>query len=179
MSWDHNMVFDHPIWENIALQLASTYGSRIYFTPETMIQENILDPLVVTQSVSDFFGTRPLNLVIVGRPAGWSKDGDGIWQENWPPPGLDDAKAKHIATYDQFTKYETHIWTDFIFVNTIMDENPDSRIEEMMNALDARLTDLCSELAAYGFTYHGKIESEVEENFFHSVIDTFLATPEA
>lgn len=169
-------MIDYPIWKDIGEVLeTSTYPKR-YITPEQYVSVNPLESLTVIPGLSGFFGTKPLNLFIVSIPFGWEQDEDGTWQDHWPPPDLDNAKARHIEDYKNFSSYKTIVFIDFNIVNIIMAENPDSRIEEMMNAVKGHMQDLCSELADYGFVMGEDITGTVDATFFQPYIDEFFTS---
>jgi hypothetical protein len=89
----------------------------------------------------DFFGPKVCNILVINGPYG---DFDS---------STNAAKARLIATYDKFAKYETHVFVDKGAAK-IRCMNP----TDQMN-LDAKLAALCGELTNYGFTWHGSLES--------------------
>jgi hypothetical protein len=151
------MIITYTVWDDLGAELVSDYAPR-YLTPEKIDGENPLDPFVAKDDLDHFFGTKVLNIFIVGKPYGWTFDGS-TWTDNWPPPGLSDAITKHIATYEKYTKYQTLVWIDFGIVDLIMESNPSSRFEEMMVAVSGHMSDLCTTLADYGFIFMGDITS--------------------
>jgi hypothetical protein len=170
------MTFDYPIWKDIGVKLRDVDYPKRYVTPENYKKANPLENLVVPPDIEKFFGTKTCNLFIASRPYGWSK-GSGNWTESWPPEGFDESVARHKQTYKQFARYETHIWTDFYLVSIVEGFNPDTRLREMMEAVEGHLEAVCTELADYGFTYEGRIEDAIESNFFASIIDAFWKKP--
>lgn len=168
------MIIPHTIWQEISDALAERY-KHYYYTPERHDNTNPMEFLTVRQDITKFFGTKTLSLFIIGKPYGWEKNEDDEWEDHWPPEGLEDAINHHIEVYEKFSIYRTLIWIDFIIVQKIMESNPDSRIQEMMEAVEGHISDMCSTLADYGLQYMGRIEEGVEMNFFTPYIDEFLA----
>lgn len=169
------MNIPYPLWADIGTGLKTISYPKRYITPERFTHEtdpNPLANLVVLPDIPEFFATKVCNIFIVGVPYGWKLDGSE-WVEEWPPPNYLDAVQRHKDTFERFTKYETHVWMDMYIVQQVMDANPDSNFENMMNATKANIEGMCSELAEYGFTYEGEFTSAVERNFFHEIIDAF------
>lgn len=166
-------MIDYPIWRDIGEVLKTSTYSKRYITPEQYLADNPLESLTVIPGLPGFFGTQVLNIFIVAIPFGWEKDGDGIWQDNWPPNDLNNAKARHIESYNNFSSYKTIIFMDFNIVNQIMAENPESRIQEMMDAVKGHMEELCTELAEYGFEMGADITGTVDAEFFQPYIDEF------
>lgn len=161
-------------WPVVGESLKVGKYEKRYVTPEKYIAPaNPIENLVVPPGIENFFGTKVLNILIVAVPYGWVKAG-GFWSEGtWPYPGLEDAKARHIATYSKFTKYETHVFMDFNIVNLIMAAQPGSRFETMMDTVRGRMISICNDLTNYGWTMHPNITGPVEADFFYPIIDSF------
>ena len=165
-------MIEYKIWNEVGETLVEDLPRR-YVTPEQFLDDSPMNALTVLPEIEEFFGTKPLNLFIVAKPYGWSKEGD-TWTESWPPEGWDEAVERHKAKYKKFTKYKTHIWMDFYLVSLIMEASPDSQFETMMTAVEGRIQSLCSDLADYGFVYEGRIEEPKPAEFFKEKIRAFF-----
>ena len=166
------MPINYTIWNDLGTQLELYYKKR-YFTPERYVADNPLENLVVLPGIEQFFGTKVFNIFIVSVPYGWVKDEDGIWVENWPPEGFEEAKSRHIANYDKFTSYVTYIYMDYYIVQLMEAQSANTRMREMMDQTKVRLTDLCSELVDYGFFMREDLNDPKDINYFKPVIDNF------
>ncbi len=166
-------LFSYQTWQEVGNQLRDFKYKKKYCTPEQYVTPNPLATLVVPDGITDFFGTKVCNIFIVAQPYGWTQSGSS-WTENWPPSGLEDAVNRHMDMYDKFTWYETHMYMDFNLVNRIMEMNPSSNFETMMNSTKAHLEAVCVQLGDFGFTMEDDIESEVGAEFFQPVIDEFI-----
>lgn len=163
----------YTLWTDIGNTLANVKYKERYITPERYIADNPLEALVALPDVEKFFGTKVLNIFIVAQPIGWVKAGED-WVENWPPPGWDACRDRHIATYSRFTKYKTLVYTDFNIVNKVMAANSNSLMRQMMEATEGKLQyQLCPQLADYGWEFKERITAAVEANYFDSVIREF------
>jgi hypothetical protein len=171
------MLITYTDWNDLATTLGQYYQQKnVYFTPETYQNTNPMEYLTSGQGILQFFGPKPITIMIIGLPYGWKKDGSGNWVDSWPPDGFTDALNQHTQTYPQWSNYQTLVWLDFIIVGKIMDANPDSMFETMMNALDGHLTALGTQLTQVGINYMGKLMTKPEYNFFTPFIEQFLAT---
>lgn len=150
----------YTLYDEIGVSLAAN-NSPFYLQPERWLGANPMESLTVPPGTENFFGPKVLNLFVVGVPYGWEFV-DGVWQENWPPDGFLELVELHKQKYAEFTSYRTYIWMDFNIVTTVMTVNPDSRFQEMMEATEARMQELCTELAAYGFMFMGRDPTEAE-----------------
>lgn len=166
---------DYPLWDDVSTGLrAERYNGR-YLTPERYIAKNPVENLVVPPGVDKFFGTKVLNIFLVGTPYGWAKNGSGVWTESWPPSGLGDAVERHKATYKKFTRYKTLVYVDFYLVSLIMAQSSSSRFREMMDKVKTRLATLCGDLAAFGFVLKPDVTTAVQPSFFYPELDDFYA----
>lgn len=162
----------YTLWSDLGQLLEGTNYEKYYFTAEKYKADNPLENLVVLPGIESFFGPKVLNLFIVSKPYGWKKNGDGEWEENWPPEGLNDAVARHQASFEAFRYYKTYIFIDFNFARKLKERVPDSRIEEMLTATKNRLATLVSEqLGEYGFEMGPDIQNEVGAEFFAPYLD--------
>jgi hypothetical protein len=109
-----------------------------------------------------FFGPYVLNLVSITGP--YIKDGDPEWDQE----DVDACKAILAATYSQFSRYETHVIID-IDADAASDPDYSSAMSQTRTALQ----NLCSELAAYGFTYVGDVSSGDMTATLDGIIRTF------
>ena len=96
---------------------------------------------VVPLTEEDFFGPYVCNVIVL----------TGIYKD-WSSSSVGAAKARLIATYAKFTKYELHIMIDKTADNIINADTGD------LNTMDNDLTTLAAALADYGVTYYGKLE---------------------
>ncbi len=166
------MTFDYDIWQKVGDQLAEFKWKKHYLQPEQYAKGNPMEVLTPPSYITTFFGTKVLNIFIVGIPYGWTQSGTD-WTEDWPPEGFDDLVTSHKLNYSQFTKYETHIYMDFNLVKKIMADSPDSKFETMMTAVKGHMENLCNDLAEYGFKLEADITSEVDADFFKDIIEAF------
>lgn len=162
----------YELWTTIGHELETIKYNKRYITPEQYIANNPLENLVVPLGIENFFGTKVLNIFIIGVPYGWEKVG-GTWVESWPPAGLEESVLRHKMMYKRFTKYETHIFMDFNIVEIVMSTNSTSKFREMMNATKTRITAICDDLANCGYTLEPDITQEVTASHFSPIINTF------
>ncbi len=149
-------IINYTQWQTAGADLLEQYP-RTYVNTEVYLSNNPMEPLTVPAGVEDFFGSKVLTFLIVGIPYGWALNGEGNWEETWPPEGLNDLIERHKAIYEEFTKYQCVILVDFYIVELLMIENAESRFRDMMEITDTRMSDLADELADYGFTYGGRV----------------------
>lgn len=164
------MIIDYQLWDEVGKELQDNKYKKRYLTPEQYDKlPNPLENLVVPVGIDSFFGTKVCNIFIVAIPFGWKSS----TEEEWPPPGYEDAKQRHKDTYDKFAKYETHVYMDFNIVKKIMAEEPESKFEEMMQTTKAHMQSMCADLSEYGFKMEGDITGDVTASHFYEVIDAF------
>lgn len=160
-------------WEPVGIALGQKYKKR-YWTPERLPENlNPLRNLVVLEGIDRFFGTKVCNIFIVGLLFGWRQSGEE-WVEDWPPTGYADAKARHIDTFKYFSKYETHVYMDYNLVAKVEAADPETDFRRLMNGTKGRMQEMCSDLAAYGFTMEPDIVGEVGAEYFYDVLDPFM-----
>lgn len=164
------MIIPYTMWEEIAVAL-DLYYEKAYLTLEQNEMAHPLVALAVPEGTESFFGTKTQSLFIAAIPFAWEKV-DGVWQDNWPPPGYADAVIRHNEKYSEFAIYKAKVWTDFNIVAQVMAANPFSRFQEMMEAVDTHMQEMCAE--CQGFEYMGRIESTIEYTYFVPIIDAFL-----
>ncbi len=164
---------EYKVWDRVGAELRDFKYKKKYVTPERYLDESPLDNLVAPPDFPDFFGTKVCNIFIVGIPYGWTKGGDGIWSENWPPVRYEEYKAAHIENFKKYTWYETHVYIDMNLVDLVMEDSPSSRFREMMESTKSRLQTMCDELADYGFIMEEDLTTEVDASFFQDTIDLF------
>lgn len=167
-------IIQHTTWTDIGQALMEYYYDK-YVTPERIDNVNPLEWLVPTSGATTFFGTKPLNLFIVGKPYGWFRNSDGELEDQWPPPDLVESIEWHKAVYEQYSIYKTYIWMDWVIVDLIMQENEESNFEEMMTTTEGHIIEMCEELAEYGFTYLGRLTEDPGIDYFIALIEEFLA----
>ena len=167
-------IIQHTLWSELGSALLSYYYDK-YITPERIDNVNPLEWLVPTNGVTSFFGTKPLNLFIIGKPYGWFRNSDGELEDQWPPPDLLESIEIHKAVYETYSIYKTYVWMDWVIVNMIMEENEDSNFRDMMEVTEGHIIEMCSELEDYGFRYMGRIEEAPSIDYFIALIDEFLA----
>lgn len=163
----------YGIWEQVGQDLHNNLYKKRYINPEQYLSENPMEPLVVLPDITQFFGTKCHTIFIVSVPYGWKKV-NGDWIEEWPPEGFEAAKARHRETYNKFNRYETRIYMDFYIVSLMEQNNPDSKMRDMMNATKGHLQDLCDELVDYGFIMMPDITTAKDAAFFKDEIDEFF-----
>lgn len=165
----------YTLWPDNAEEIAVKYRKQ-YFTPERFVDKvNPLYALTVPSDFVDFFGTKVCNIFIVGIPFGWLRQGDE-YVEDWPPPGYNTSKAKHILDYKKFAKYETHVYMDFNIVAKIEEEEPETNFRELMDQTKVWMQEMCSDLAEYGFAIHEDITGDVPPSHFDEIFDEFYAS---
>ena len=165
-------IIPYTLWETDGIALRDTAYPTKYLTPEKYISDNPLESLVALPGVDDFFGTKVLNIFIVSHLYGYNSSGDEIWE----PDGYADALARHMATYHQFAKYETHVYIDMNIVNKIMEAEPGSDFASKMTTTKYHMEAMCTALADYGFTLEDDITEDVGPEFFYPIIDAFYGT---
>lgn len=159
------------MWDDVGAASDTIY-EKYYFHYIKTTPVDPIDPVVVRIELFDFFGTRPLNLLIIGKPYGWLDSGSG-YEFNWPPTGLNDAKEHHKITFKKYREYKTRVWMDFNIVALVEAETPDTNFREMMEASEAQIITLCDELKDFGFTYMGRITTAVDASYFAQYIEPF------
>lgn len=167
------MTFDYHVWYDLGQSMANGNYKGRYFTPEIYQAKNPLENLVVIPGTTDFFGTKVCNIFIVGIPYGYNYISGAGWVNQWPPDGFEDAVNRHIATYQYYTKYETHVYMDYNLVALIMDDQPTSNFRAMMDLTKLNMQQMCFRLASYGFVMEDDITGEVGADFFAPVINKF------
>lgn len=165
------LIYDH--WPGVGTGLAAAHP-RKYVTRQGYVANDPLEHLVVRATTPKFFGTQVLNLFVAGVPYGWAKDGSGVWQDNWPPDGLTQSVADHQATHPKFSYYRTVIFMDYNFVRVVEEDNPDSRLREMMDAVELHFLDLIPDLP--GFEMGPRVETPVGPDFFSGYAGPFFAS---
>ena len=161
---------------NTASSLKSSY-SKQYFDFQYFDTENPLDNLVCLPGKEKFFGTKVLNLFVVGKPYGWKRKdpppSEGSkWEFDWPPPRYEAALARHKATYKLFASYKTYVWTDWILVKKVMDADEDSDFEDMMETTEDKIKEMCNKLSKYGFKFVKRLESDPGLGYFQNYLKT-------
>jgi hypothetical protein len=150
--------------EDIKAEVELNYP-RKYVDLYEIDEEDPIDPLAkVVPTVEDnFFGTNALNLLVFTKL--YIND-DEEWDAQY-----EDSKARLLATYDKFAKYELHIYIDSA-AGDILDAN-----EGQLETFEELLTGLAEELVDYGITYHGQMSSETGElgTSINEVIQTFIS----
>lgn len=115
-------------------------GLKVQFPKEYMddygLSSNPLDVVVPCFPGKNFFGSCVLNLISVTN--GCDSAGSG--------PIVDHFKD----VFSRFIVYETHMWV-----------NGDTFTGDSAST-EASLLDICTQLTDFGFTYHGKINTQAE-----------------
>lgn len=108
-------------------------------------------------TVDDFFGPRVCNVIIL------------TGNYDWDAGTVATAKTRLIATYPFFTKYETHVIVD--------DSSPNISCMDTGTKSDllSRLTALCSDLSAYGFTFEGNLSGSGITSAIDRILGAFYA----
>ncbi len=137
--------------------------------PKKYVDQYELDPdatvdplaLVVPTTEDLFFGTYACNVIIY---TNLYLTDDLDWDIQ-----VEDSKARLIATYALFAKYELHIF---------IDSDADGIIDADSGTLtdfDTMLTDLADELADYGVVYYGQMtEDDIEAELNDVIIPAFV-----
>lgn len=115
-------------------------GLKAQFPKEYMddygLSHNPLDVVVPCFPGKNFFGSCVLNLVSITNGCDGVNSGEMI---------------DHFKTvYDRFILYETHIW---VSADTFAGDS---------TSTEAVLANICNQLVDFGFTYHGKINTQAE-----------------
>lgn len=167
-------VIQHRIWESVAADISLEW-SKQYFDFQYFDTENPLDPITILPGLDEFFGTKVLNLFIVGLPYGWKKKssagpGESKWEFDWPPEGFEAAVARHKETYKLFASYKTYVWMDWVIVKKVMDAEPEAEFEDMMEATEDKIKEMCDTLSKFGFKFVKRLEEEVGSQYFRSYL---------
>lgn len=167
------MSFFPSPWKGIATTLDVKYD-KDYFYYQKFKHDNFLASLV--PDTEDFFGTKVFNIFIAQRPYGWKEcGGPNQRQFQWPPDGFQESLDRYLLVKDRFASFKTYIWVDYWTALENRTINPASDWVTMMDDTNAAIEAFCT--ATPGFTYMGKIESQVEPNFFFEQIEEFFGTP--
>lgn len=176
------MPVEYTLWETIGESLQEHYD-RQYITPEEFLDTSCpLTAFVATDGLEEFFGTKVLNICIVDHPFGWRKNDDGELEDHWDEdiqPQVDVQIARHIETYPKYAKYQTLVWIDMNYAKEQENRDSESRAREMLAAVGSRMSEICDQLADYGWTFMGNIDDAPEWNFFQQYIDEFYGIAES
>lgn len=170
--------FSFDVYQQTGNELKANNPTR-YITPELfLVPNNPLVGMLSTSGITNFFGTKTLNLLVVGHPYGWARNDDGDLEDRWDDLDLQPAIDHHKAMFDYWARYETRVWIDYLFVKEVEAREGESRAREMMDAVAGHMEELCTELADYGWIFMGPIEDTVNmsADFFQPYVDDFMAS---
>lgn len=164
-------------WFPVGVQLQEAYPN-LYVNTEGYQSANPMEALTVPEGIETFFGSKALTFLIVGIPYGWENVGADAWEDAWPPDGYAELLARHQAVFEKFTHYQCVVLVDFWIVNLVMTENAASKFEEMMEATDGHMQEMCLALADYGFSYGGRITEPPRIELLQPFVEEFRVSAE-
>lgn len=146
---------------NAMFGLANGRYNNEYFSIHDL-GTSVINPLqnVVPLDVERFFGTLVLNFLAINGPYLNNDD-------TWDTSPVNECKQLLIDNYENFARYELHIFID----NDSPNINEDT--EDGVVTTDGLLAALATELADYGVTYHGRLDATAVQSLMEETITAF------
>lgn len=167
------MPFFSSPWEPIAITLQEQFEIED-FEYEAFSNDNFLETLVpTTEESGKFFGTNIFNIFIAQKAYGWVQCGEPNQREfQWPPTGFTEARQRYLDNLDRWPSYKCFVWVDFWTAQQNQGFYPTSDWLSMMEQTRTAIEEFCN--TTQGFTYMGRIDSQVEAGFFEEVVTEFF-----
>lgn len=168
-------------WQTVAILLKQYYDEKLKSRPNKYFSHFELladDPLAgLTPQHEKFFGPRVCVIFIISKPYG-ETGSPGLQTISWPPPGFQEAKDKIKAAYPQWTKFEINFYGDGDIINKVSDADPDAadKFTELMESVFMHFEEECTEMAAYGWKWHGRLENVEQASYFYPILDEFYVS---
>jgi len=170
-------------WNRVGEDLKTHYEGK-YVTQHRFKKPNFLEALVPYHDT--FFGTKVHTILILNNPRDSDEDEDNDqWDIKWPEDEINESIEKIKQSYHVWPYYKVDVYVSFICALDssrpgVHEGDPDSDLDDdngplvnRMEDLEDKVKDVCDQLKDFGFEYKGRINEEVEANFFFETIDGF------